>query len=172
MPFSAQDAPKINIGGIVNRQKNIFSVSYFVVGNLNDVFFPSPLANPTRKDNLWQTTCFEFFLSIKGSPPYWEFNLSPSGEWNAYVMDAYRQVNMKQETRIQRLPFKVQKYVEYFLLEGELDLNPIIGQGCQIEAGITSVIQTNNKKESYWALTHPHKEADFHLRNSFILEFA
>ena len=171
-PFTAQDSPQINISGIVNRGKNIFSVSYFVTGDVKDVFFPAPRANPTRKDDLWQTTCFEFFLSIKGSPQYWEFNLSPSGEWNAYAMDAYRQVNMKEETRIQQVRFNTKKDVEYFLLESELDLSPMIAEESLLEVGITSVIQTNKKKESFWALAHPHTEADFHLRNSFILEFA
>jgi hypothetical protein len=125
-----------------------------------------------RKDNLWRTTCFEFFVAVKDSPRYWEFNLSPSGEWNVYTMDAYRQVNMREETRIELLQFKVHHDAECFSLESELDLGPIIAEESLIEAGITSVIQANNGKESYWALTHPHTEADFHQRNSFILEFA
>lgn len=157
---------------MVSRRENIFSVSYVISGNVKDVFFPAPLANPARMDNLWQTTCFEFFLSVQGSPRYWEFNLSPSGAWNAYAMDDYRQVNMREETRIQRLQFNVKKDGKYFSLESELDLSPIIEEEWRVEAGITSVIQTNNKKESYWALKHPHTEADFHLRNSFVLEFA
>jgi hypothetical protein len=28
-----------------------------------------------------------------------------------------------------------------------------------------------NSKETYWALVHPRPEADFHTRESFILEF-
>jgi hypothetical protein len=32
------------------------------------------------------------------------------------------------------------------------------------------VIQTQDRHETYWALVHPQPQADFHLRDSFILE--
>ena len=171
IPFSAQKAPDISISGMVRRKKNIFSVHYTLAGELEEIVFPSPIENATRKDDLWRMTCFEFFLAVKGLPKYWEFNLSPSGDWNVYVMDAYRQVNMREETCIQRLQFNVQKKVKRFSLEADIDLNQIIPEDTLIEAGITSVIRTKDGKESFWALIHSHPEADFHLRNSFILEF-
>ena len=171
IPSLVQDLPDITIQGKVSRKKNIFSVHYDVAGNIGEIFIPSPIARPARMDDLWRTTCFELFIAIKNSPGYWEFNLSPSGEWNVYAMDAYRQVNMREETRIQRLHFKVKKDTEIFSLETELDLSPIIQEGLLIEAGITSVIQANSGRNSYWALTHPHPEADFHLRKSFVFEF-
>ena len=155
---------------MVRRKKNIFSVQYSLAGELEGIVFPSPIENATRKDDLWRMTCFEFFLAVKGLPKYWEFNLSPSGNWNVYAMDAYRQVNIREETRIQQLQFNVQKKVERFSLETELDLSPILPQDVYIEAGITSVIQTKDGKESFWALIHSHPEADFHVRNSFVLE--
>jgi len=49
-------------------------------------------------------------------------------------------------------------------------LNPILGSAQSLEVGITSIVQTTDGKESYWALTHPGSVADFHLRQSFILE--
>jgi hypothetical protein len=171
-PFSPLDSPQITIHGVANRQRNKFSFSYTVAGNIEEIFFPSPIANPTRKDDLWKTTCFEFFIAVKNSAGYWEFNLSPSGEWNAYVMDAYRQVNMKEEMRVQRMPFTVQKDAESFSLDGDLDLSACITEESLIEVGIASVIKTNDGRESFWALTHPQAVADFHLRNNFILEFA
>ena len=170
IPFFAQKAPDISISGMVRRKKNIFSVHYTLAGELEEIVFPSPIENATRKDDLWRRTCFEFFLAVKGLPQYWEFNLSPSGNWNAYAMDAYRQVNMREETRIQRLQFNVQKKVERFSLEADIDLNQIIPEDVPIEAGITSVIQARNGKESFWALIHSRPEADFHVRNSFVLE--
>ena len=171
IPFSPQDIPPITVNGKVNRQQNIFSVYFTLAGPLEEIFLPAPIDNPARKDDLWRTTCFEFFIAVKGLPHYWEFNMSPSGDWNVYVMDAYRQVNMREEMCVQRLQFKVQKDAECFSLETTLDLNPIIADEAPIEAGITSVIKANNGRESYWALIHPHTEADFHLRNSFVFEF-
>jgi hypothetical protein len=69
------------------------------------------------------------------------------------------------------LQFNVQKKVKRFSLEADIDLNQIIPEDTLIEAGITSVIRRKDEKESFWALIHSHPEADFHLRNSFILEF-
>ena len=171
IPFPAEDTPSVTINGTAERQNNIFSVRYLLSGNLRAIFLPFPIINPCRKDDLWRTTCFEFFMASKDSPLYWEFNLSPSGEWNVYVMDAYRQVNLREESRIQRLQFKVQKDEEGFSLETELDVSPIIPETLPFEMGITSVIRANSGTNSYWALTHPHSEPDFHLRNSFVLEF-
>lgn len=171
IPFPAQKSPDITITGVVSRQKNKFSVHYILTGDLGEIVFPPPIENATRRDDLWRRTCFEFFLAAKGSPQYWEFNLSPSGDWNVYVMDAYRQVNMREETHIQRLQFTVQKNVERFSLETKLDLRPILLEDTPIKAGIPSVIQAKGGIESYWSLIHPHPEADFHLRNSFVLEF-
>ena len=171
-PFSLSDSPQITIHGTVNRQRNKFSFSYIVSGTIEEIFFPPPIANPARKDDLWKTTCFEFFIAVKSSPRYWEFNLSPSGEWNAYLMDAYRQVNMREEMRVQQVQFSVQKEAECFYLEGDLDLSACIAEGSLIEVGIAGVIKTNDGRESFWALTHPQTAADFHVRNNFILEFA
>lgn len=142
-----------------------------MAGNLGAVALPSLNTNPARKDELWRTTCFEFFLAIKNTSQYWEFNISPSGDWNVYVMDAYRQVGMREETRIKRFPFEVQKEADGLSLEMAINLDPIIAREKPIEVGVASVIQTKNGKETYWALLHPRSEADFHARESFVLEF-
>src|SRR5215510_12215673 len=107
IPFSTQDAPNLTISGTVERRNNQFSVHYTLTGNLEEIFLPSSATNPSRNDELWRTTCFEFFIAVKDSPHYWEFNMSPAGDWNVYMMDAYRQVNMREETRIQSLQFNV-----------------------------------------------------------------
>jgi len=49
-----------------------------------------PHVDPERRDNLWQTTCFEIFWQPLGDTAYREFNLSPSGCWAAYDFDSYR----------------------------------------------------------------------------------
>ena len=142
-----------------------------LAGDLSTVSLQSLNANPARNDELWRKTCFELFLAIENTPQYWEFNMSPSGNWNVYVMDAYRQVGMREETRIQRIPFDVQKEAAGLSLEMTINLDPIIAGEKPIDVGITSVIQTKNGKETYWALLHPSPEADFHARESFVVEF-
>jgi hypothetical protein len=149
IPFSVQGAPDITIKGKVARQSNTFYVQYVLAGNLGNIFLPSLNANPARNDELWRTTCFEFFIAIKSTSQYWEFNMSPSGDWNIYVMDAYRQVNMREETRIKRFPFEVQKGADSLSLEVAINLDSIITSEKLIKVGITAVIQAKNGRETY-----------------------
>ena len=88
------------------------------------------------------------------------------------MMDAYRHVVMREETRIKRLPFDVQIEPRSLSLELAVNLDPIIERKMLIEVGIASVIQRLNGQETYWALVHPGPEADFHLREAFVLELA
>lgn len=48
-------------------------------------------------DNLWQHTCFELFCKKEGAQSYLEFNFSPSGHWNCYHFDRYREQMKKIE---------------------------------------------------------------------------
>jgi hypothetical protein len=165
--------PNIHVAGEIERMENRLSIRYVVTGETDVILLPKPAELPTRKHELWRTTCFEFFIAIKDQPRYWEFNMSPSGNWNIYAMDAYRQVNMREESILTHLPFEFRKTNDEILLDISVDLNPIIQPETFLELGITTIIQTNDGNESYWALAHPGAptaQADFHLRDSFILE--
>jgi hypothetical protein len=185
-PFPASNIPDISITGEISLQENIIHLSYLLTGKFDDVFLPPVSMTPSRKDELWQTTCFEFFLAVKDQPQYWEFNMSPSGDWNVYRMDAYRRVGFREETFIEGLPFEFQRSrvagswqsepgqneAHACHLEAMVDLHPILQPDQLLEFGITAIIHTTDGNETYWALAHPAPFADFHLRESFILELA
>ena len=125
-----------------------------------------------RKNGLWEETCFEFFLGVKGSERYWEFNLSPSGHWNVYRFKSYRQ-GMQEEPAFTSLPFSVQLYSNSLLLSLGLGLDKIIPQeqvSEVLQVALSAVIKTRDGKTTYWALTHPGPQADFHRRDGFIIE--
>jgi hypothetical protein len=145
---------------------------YALAGNLEEIILPAPSPNPGRKDELWKSTCFECFIAIKDQPQYWEFNMSPSGAWNVYRMDAYRRVGFREATSIERLPFETQKEANTFVLNAVVDVSSLFQLNDLLEVAITAIIQTKDGKETYWALTHPMPQADFHLRESFILALA
>lgn len=170
IPFSAPIIPNIAITGKVSFQNHVLTLQYALVGQLEDVFLPPASPNPGRKEELWKSTCFEFFLAIEDHPDYWEFNLSPSGDWNVYHMDAYRRVGFKEETSIQRLQFEAHKEAEIFRLNSSVDLKSILRGNKPLEIGITAIVQTKGGNETYWALTHPAPFPDFHLRAGFIVE--
>ena len=172
IPFSAPNIPNISITGEISLQRNIVNLHYSLTGNVEDIFLPTPSKNPSRRDELWKRTCFEFFLAIKAQPQYWEFNMSPSGDWNVYHMGAYRRVGFREETSIQQLTFEVRNETGEFHLDALVDLQPILPPGQFLDFGITAIIQTTDSNETYWALTHPAPFADFHLRESFILALA
>lgn len=169
-PFPDQNLPDIQITGQISRKNNLLTVHYSLTGSVEVVLFPSASLQPARKDDLWKATCFEFFLSIPNQPQYWEFNISPSGHWNVYKMDAYRRVGFREETQFQQLPFSYGIGAGYISVKVAVDLSPIIQAKDTIQAGVTSIIRTRDSHESYWALAHPQPQADFHLRESFVLK--
>jgi hypothetical protein len=124
--------------------------------------------HPQRQDNLWQETCFEWFLGIPEVDRYWEFNLSPAGHWNVYRFDRYR-AGMQPETAVRGLPMQVQQQSDGVLLQVAVNLAAIGLAEQGLEVGITAVICRRGNELSYWALTHPGSEADFHRRDSFVM---
>jgi hypothetical protein len=169
-PFlSTESVPPIEIVGKIDRQKNFLHLDYQLLGNLQDILIATSSDSPTRKDELWRETCFEFFLGIPNSSQYWEFNLSPSGHWNVYHFEDYRQ-GMQNESRLTDLPFKVDRKLESFTLSLEVDLDRLRLARPRLEIAITAVVKQTNKTITYWALTHQGSQPDFHLRESFILE--
>jgi hypothetical protein len=170
LPYPASDLPKIAITGEIERMENQLSIRYDVTGEIDSILLPTPVNFPSREDDLWKATCFEFFIAIKDQPRYLEFNMSPSGDWNVYAMDAYRRIGFREETTIHQLPFEFKPLSASLSLDLSVDLTPLIHLQQKIQLGITAIIQTRNGNETYWALAHPGPNADFHLRESFVIK--
>lgn len=169
IPYPKGTPPNIDITGEIIRAGNKISLRYEVAGEVDKIILSSKSPSPSRTDDLWKATCFEFFVAIPGQPQYWEFNMSPSGDWNVYIIDAYRRVGFREETSFKQLPFVFRNMQNNLSLDISLDLGPILHPQQIIQVGITSIVQTTDGQESYWALTHPGPQADFHLRKSFTI---
>ena len=126
IPFPDPGIPKIKITGSVVREGNVLTIQYTLSGTIEGILFPHLNPQPGRKDGLWQTTCFEFFLALPDQPPYWEFNLSPSGDWNVYRMELYRQVTLQEEQRIPRLQLDIRRNMDCYDLGTVVDIGPIL----------------------------------------------
>jgi hypothetical protein len=169
-PFSTEsNLPQIEINGRVNRKDNVLSIEYQLFGDLNSISIAPPANPPSRQFHLWEATCFEFFIGIPGDANYWEFNLSPSGDWAIFALDDYRQ-GLRDETAFTSLPFKVDRYPNYITLSLEFDLSELVFLEQDLEMSVTTVIKSSQNELSYWAITHSGKEADFHLRDSFVIK--
>jgi len=165
---SARLRPSVTIEGTIARHGNALAIGYTLVGRLREVVIPEPAAVPGRQDGLWKDTCFEFFLAVRGSPPYWEFNLSPAGHWNAYRFASYRE-GMVEEPAFTALAFTVQRQRGALALALELDLSKIVPADQALEVAISAVLKHEDGSVTYWALTQCGPQPDFHRRDSFII---
>ena len=159
----------LEITGSISRSSNTFAVTYTLLGPLSELLIPAPAEMPARKNVLWEETCFEFFLALKNSDQYWEFNLSPAGHWNVYSFKSYRQ-GMREEPAFTSLPFSVYRQPNALRLSLNLDLASIILEDQTFQIAVSAVMKALNGKTTYWALTHPGPQADFHRRDGFILQ--
>lgn len=168
-PFPSRETlPNLKIAGNITRDANRLAIYYQLAGDLTEIAIADPSNLPTRQHELWEDTCFEFFLGSKNCDRYWEFNLSPAGHWNVYRFEDYRQ-GMQEEMALTALPFSVEERSHRLELSLHLDLSPIVPADCILEVAITTVIKSRNGDLTYWALVHQGAEADFHLRDSFAL---
>jgi hypothetical protein len=172
VPFDSVSAPSIDLMAKVDRRGSDLHISYEMTGALDSIVLASKMFSEEHSERrwlLWEETCFEFFLGVPGESGYWEINLSPAEHWNVFRLDSYRS-GIHEEPAIQQLPIQVDR--SFFSLETTLDLN-LLGIGdSDLELSITAVIADRSNPISYWALVHSETDADFHLRDSFILKFS
>jgi hypothetical protein len=144
--------------------------AYALKGNLARLRIPPP-RKPLRADRLWQHTCFEAFVAVKGEAAYREFNFAPSGAWAAYVFQAYRVAGQSGE--IGSAPL-----ITVHGTSDTLELNAVVGRdglpammpGARLKLALCAVIEEDGGRLSYWALNHPPGKPDFHHPDSFALE--
>lgn len=124
-----------------------------------------PASDRCRADGLWQTTCFELFVRPTRRDAYVEFNLSPSGRWNAYAFDS-RRAGMR-EHAMARVPVcepcpprGPDPQVRTASWSTIVPAETLAAQ--ESAMGLSCVIEEAGGVKSYWALTHAGEAPDFH----------
>ncbi len=169
-PFPSEcPPPHLKLTVSVERQAGMLSLSYFLHGRLEEIILPAPADEASRKFGLWKETCFEFFVGTKNSDRYWEFNLSPSGNWNVYSFASYRH-GMQEEQAFRSLPFSVCRHADGLRLSLQFDPGNIVPAGQVLQIGVSAVIRAKGDHITHWALTHQGPQPDFHRREGFIVE--
>ena len=169
-PFPSEGLPQhLKITGNIGRNSNKLSVLYTLSGPLAELMVPAHADVPLRRDGLWKETCFEFFLGPVNSDHYWEFNLSPSGHWNVYSFTSYRE-GMQEEPVFKNLPFCVLLHSDSLQLSLEVEMDKLVPSDRDLKINISAVIKTINGRTTFWALTHPGPQADFHRKDGFIID--
>ena len=168
-PFQREKSPQ-DCGIIVlfSIDKTVLQVVFNLTARLDDLAIPEfEPSKAQRRDNLWEHTCFEVFLGRENRPDYWEFNFSPSGDWNVWSFSGYRQ-GMQPETCFPEFPFEVKMLSESELrVEIYIDLN-LLSVFSGLDTGISVVLEEKNGEKSYWTLSHPGKVPDFHAREGWL----
>ena len=163
------------------RKDGRLALKYRLEGDIDALAIP-PVAPPQRTDGLWQTTCFEVFITVlpqtdsvlKTEPAldrgYYEFNFSPSTAWAAYSFTRYRQ-GMAMAELSEPVKITVCRDVGWLELESVVNLG---GLGLPNEGtwhlGLSAVVQRESGDLSYWAYAHPPGKPDFHHPDSFAFE--
>jgi hypothetical protein len=169
----AEGAPvsPFSITGAISRSGSRLTITYNLTGPLQELVIALPTGEPARQWVLWETTCFEFFLAVRDAAEYWEFNLSPARHWNVFRLADYRQ-GLQEEPAFQSLPIIVHQQPEALALTLTVDLAAIIPADQPLEVAISTVLQHQDGSLSYWALTHPGPEPDFHNREGFVIKLS
>jgi hypothetical protein len=169
VPFPGIDPLPFTITGSCFRQDRTFGLTYHLLGRIKELEIPLPTGKPFRRIGLWENTCFEFFIGPREAVSYWEFNLSPSGDWNVFRFKTYRQ-GLFEEKAFSALPFTVRIQPDSLQLVLEFDLSIMIPADEALRLAISTVLKSGTGNSSMWALTHPGSEADFHHKDGFIIK--
>jgi len=156
--------------GIERPHVNNLVLSYVMTGKMSDILMP-PVLEATRRDELWRHTCFEAFLRASSAPDYYEFNFSPSTQWAAYRFSGYRNA-MRAADEVDSLPIEFGSDQDHYTLQASLDLDCLSGlsRAAPWRLGLSALIEDTSGCRSYWALSHPPGEPDFHHADNFAIE--
>lgn len=136
-----------SIAGQPNALKASWDVS-----SLKSVLWPQ-FTQQRREDELWRTTCLELFIGKMGEASYVELNVSPTGGWNAYQFNTYRE-GMKQSEVIEIINFHVSDFFLEATFQG-------IDMAFPITLGPAVIIEKEGGELDYFAIKHG-DNPDFH----------
>ena len=144
---------------------DIIALTYRIHGDLDAICWPAP-ATPEFADELWMHTCFEAFVAGDGNF-YRELNLSPSTRHAIYDFNGYRGAMRDAGERDLAISFDRATAT----LAATLAM-PALADVAVWRVGLTTVVEDASGAKSFWALSHPRDEPDFHNQAGFAARLA
>ena len=138
---------------------------YTITGDLSDVNFPL-YKKERRENNLWENSCFEFFIAEKQTTEYREFNFSPSGKWNVYSFDSHRK-NMKEEEKVKNVKIRTEREKNKFVLFAYVDFR-LAKPASNYEFQLATILKTKDGIRHFFAIDNSSEQPDFHNRKFFV----
>ncbi|MDD1444212.1 hypothetical protein MEO93_28515 [Dolichospermum sp. ST_sed3] len=167
-PFEPLESLSLDIFGIISYDLDYLKICYELTGDIYLINIPK-LIYGERKNNLWKNSCFEFFVSETNSSKYFEFNLSPSSDFNIYAFDDYR-TNMKEFIDLKNPSINIINKNDKLFLEIQINIKDLFKTKIPLKLGISAIIKDINNECYYFSLVHSKPIPDFHDRNSFIID--
>lgn len=155
------------------------TIVYLLTGSINQVqLLEKPLVPSPRADELWNSTCFEWFIKSNSSKKYWEFNAAPTGFWNFYELEDYR-TNLKASPLVETPKFSLTQELsssDHYQFRLEVNMIDLFKNELTLSnngrMAITSVVQWKSGEVSYYSLQHPLQKPDFHSDEGFAIFLA
>lgn len=144
----------------MHQKTQMISLSFTVSGKTEDINLPPPLDQHRREDKLWQSTCFELFISQNDRPGYYELNFSPSANWQSYYFSQYRTDRHEAQdltllkSQVSNEPNKLHINLELAFVSRNIDTR-------HLNFGVSAILHDQSGDYHYYSLGHPPK-ADFH----------
>jgi hypothetical protein len=131
---------------------------WFCVGAPAERFtIPALEEEPSRKEDLWDTTCFEAFLRIPGADAYQEWNFAPSGDWAAYDFTSHREGRTDADVNAPYI--RVEDNLTWWAMGATISVDA----AATWALGVAAILEEKDGTKSYWAMAHPPGEKpDFH----------
>jgi hypothetical protein len=146
----------------VSLEGNVLTLRFRINDELEALVIP-PHAPAVHTDELWRTTCCEWFVADANGTGYAEFNFSPSGAWAAYRFDDYRR-GMRADALAGGPSIAVAIADGALMLEATLPWT----RSDPARFGCSAVLQHLDGRKAYHALAHAPGGPDFHAAACFV----
>lgn len=158
------------VAAIEYVQAHTLNIGYWLRDPNQYMQWPTACADLPRQDFLWQHTCYEVFIGVKGEDYYREINLSPSEAWQVYAFEEYRYPEDMPPQAAEDIALNSLKRTHYGL-SVSLDLSSFMQQHklkwADLFIGLSAVLQTSQGIH-YYAMQHSSPQADFHNKRDWL----
>lgn len=164
VPYAEGDSVE-RIEGSFELNEMEIDCRWTLTGDLDRIRIPDRIAAPGRAMSLWEHTCFEFFIGATGEPDYYEFNLSPSGEWNSFGFTDLRTGMAETDSLVCNSSTAERPAPDTLQVSVRAAFAPPEGFG-RYRVGVSAVIELDEGQRLYYALSHDGGQPDFHRRSN------
>ncbi len=164
-PDTPRDAVASIAVEVARPMPDTLKLHYLLEGDLGWLRIPLPSLPPHRGDRLWEHSCFEAFVRVSDEAAYRELNFAPSGAWAAYRFESYR-ARLSEAPVAPEIESEVEGRSVSLSARVKMDLDP----ERVWQVGLATIVEDLMGTRSFWALTHPPGEPDFHHRDCFVVD--